>query len=388
MKKQLFFISFIFLSTLAWAQNVELKSVKTFPNDKDLTIWMDNGEPDSGGIYNRIYCDSNGILFIYNQTTNTLHELDSNIFQTRKKYTFDFSDLSVPKLCGFYAVSKNYFYYRWTDAASIAINRVTGERKYKVNANSLVSSQLSYYDEETDILFFRDHNAKIHCIEHPSLDENQNKKNYRNAEETINLIKSEGFAPHFTLDEDNDLYIDGIRYRWNSTAYETSNYVCTLNQRKKYIRVFDHNESVLLHYSIPEDEEVESITYHPNGDFYFLTINWSTNMHTLWRIENTWDSQWREQWDGEHVVGKVAVNKKMVCNDNLRLRSEEATSSNIITTMSKGTKVKILKLGKAETIDGINSNWVQIELLSDAKDKDGKSIKTGTIGWCYGGYLE
>ena len=77
----------------------------------------------------------------------------------------------------------------------------------------------------------------------------------------------------------------------------------------------------------------------------------------------------------------------MSCADNLRLRSEEAASSKIITTMAKGTKVKILKLGKAETIDGINSRWVQVEILSGAKDKDGKAIKPGTIGWCYGGYL-
>ena len=83
----------------------------------------------------------------------------------------------------------------------------------------------------------------------------------------------------------------------------------------------------------------------------------------------------------------VAVNMKMSCADNLRLRSEEATSSKIITTMAKGTKVKILKLGKAETIDGINSNWVQVEILSGAKDIDGKAIKAGTTGWCYGGYL-
>ena len=84
----------------------------------------------------------------------------------------------------------------------------------------------------------------------------------------------------------------------------------------------------------------------------------------------------------------VAVSKVMTCSDNLRLRSQEATSSSVITTMKKGTKVKILKLGKAETIDGINSNWVQIEVLSGAKDKDGKEIKSGTTGWCYGGYLE
>ncbi|MBO4638799.1 MAG: SH3 domain-containing protein [Treponema sp.] len=78
----------------------------------------------------------------------------------------------------------------------------------------------------------------------------------------------------------------------------------------------------------------------------------------------------------------------MTCSDNLRLRSQEATSNTVITTMKKGSKVKILKLGNAETIDGISSNWVQVEVLAGAKDKDGKSIKAGTIGWCYGGYLE
>ena len=84
----------------------------------------------------------------------------------------------------------------------------------------------------------------------------------------------------------------------------------------------------------------------------------------------------------------VSENRIMTCNDNLRLRKEEATGSAIITTMQKGTKVKILKLGKPETIDGINSNWVQVEVLAGAKDKDGNALKAGTIGWCYGGYLE
>ena len=56
--------------------------------------------------------------------------------------------------------------------------------------------------------------------------------------------------------------------------------------------------------------------------------------------------------------------------------------------MSVGTKVKILELGKAETIDGINSNWVKVEVQNGAKDRDGKPIKAGTVGWCYGGYLK
>ena len=83
----------------------------------------------------------------------------------------------------------------------------------------------------------------------------------------------------------------------------------------------------------------------------------------------------------------VAPNKTMTVSENLKLRSAEATTSEVITVMQAGTKVKILELGKAENIDGINSNWVKVEVQSGAKDRDGKTIRTGTVGWCYGGYL-
>ena len=84
----------------------------------------------------------------------------------------------------------------------------------------------------------------------------------------------------------------------------------------------------------------------------------------------------------------VSVNKLMVVSENLKLRSGEATSTQVLTVMSAGTKVKILELGKTETIDGINSNWVKVEVQSSAKDRNGNAIKVGTVGWCYGGYLE
>lgn len=84
----------------------------------------------------------------------------------------------------------------------------------------------------------------------------------------------------------------------------------------------------------------------------------------------------------------VAQNKTMLVNENLKLRSAEATTSEVITVMQAGTKVKILELGKAENIDGINSNWVKVEVQSGAKDRDGMAISRGTVGWCYGGYLK
>lgn len=78
----------------------------------------------------------------------------------------------------------------------------------------------------------------------------------------------------------------------------------------------------------------------------------------------------------------------MFVKENLKLRSGEATSTQVLAVMQAGTNVKILELGKVETIDGINSNWVKVEVQAGAKDRDGKPIKAGTIGWCYGGYLK
>lgn len=84
----------------------------------------------------------------------------------------------------------------------------------------------------------------------------------------------------------------------------------------------------------------------------------------------------------------VSKNKTMLVNENLKLRSGEASSTQVLVVMQAGTKVKILELGKAETIDGISSNWVKVEVQKGAKDCEGKPIKSGTVGWCYGGYLE
>ncbi len=94
-------------------------------------------------------------------------------------------------------------------------------------------------------------------------------------------------------------------------------------------------------------------------------------------------------YDGtkKSTATNVAQNKLMTVSENLKLRSSEATTTPVLTVMSAGTKVKILELGKAETIDGISSNWVKVEVQAGAKDRDGKLIKAGTVGWCYGGYL-
>ena len=90
---------------------------------------------------------------------------------------------------------------------------------------------------------------------------------------------------------------------------------------------------------------------------------------------------------GGGVPGKKIVDGLYRAQDNLRLRVNENTSSEIITTMKADTYVIILSLGKEETIDGITDNWVEVETLIGSKNIEGDLIP-GEVGWCFGGYLK
>jgi hypothetical protein len=69
------------------------------------------------------------------------------------------------------------------------------------------------------------------------------------------------------------------------------------------------------------------------------------------------------------------VGNKYEVKDNLRLRTREGTSGDIILTIPKFAEVIILEIGKREdVIDGITSVWVKVNY-------------NGTIGWCFGGYI-
>lgn len=83
----------------------------------------------------------------------------------------------------------------------------------------------------------------------------------------------------------------------------------------------------------------------------------------------------------------IKIDDKLKVKENLKLRTVQGTGT-IITTISTGSSVKVKLLGKYENIDYLNSRWFYVEVLKNAKDKDGNPIKAGTVGWCYGGYLE
>ena len=124
---------------------------------------------------------------------------------------------------------------------------------------------------------------------------------------------------------------------------------------------------------------------------YWSSSQGSSDFGTAWRVwfgDGVLDDL--DKTNNKSVCGVRAFNgeeKTMTVRENLKLRSGEDTSTQVLAVMSAGAKVRILELGKAETIDGIPSNWVKVEIIS-GNDRNGNKLKSGTVGWCYGGYLE
>ncbi len=78
--------------------------------------------------------------------------------------------------------------------------------------------------------------------------------------------------------------------------------------------------------------------------------------------------------------------KTLYVTESLRLRKSESTDSEIIATMIIGTEVEIMETGKADTIGGVDGNWVKVKVINDVKDLKGNNIQ-GLFGWCFDGYL-
>ena len=193
-----------------------------------------------------------------------------------------------------------------------------------------------------------------------------------------------------------------------------------IDSKKEILRYFDgENETAIfferdgdyinLYNDSNRNEMIESFVFVSNYDFIKENIKMILKGNKCDLSKVTWPKHADGSCDYDGSKKTVAVqstnvskNKTMHVSENLKLRSGEATTTQVLTVMSAGTKVKILELGKAENIDGINSNWVKVEVQAGAKDRDGITdnwvqVETlfavgdfmpGEVGWCFGGYLK
>lgn len=83
-----------------------------------------------------------------------------------------------------------------------------------------------------------------------------------------------------------------------------------------------------------------------------------------------------------------ALDSIMVVREKVNLYSEEGSLSERLVEMGEGAKVQILEIGKSEIIDGVKSNWLKVKIQKGSRTPEGHLIKSGVVGWCFGGSLE
>ena len=398
MKRKIIFLA-IMLSVLSFVfgEDYSLKKIQEYSmgtyNEGLFIRKYEQVAPQDDISKNYLVFTRNGDLCIYQADSSRMIYLDHN-FQIEKEEKMDL-------LIHAYDLMYTENYLLMTDKIAriyLFDNQLQPKAYFELYDIFAVYGQgvcltESYYDEASDIIFFNDTEDNMHSIIHPGMNDEENRKNYKNPEETLKLFTSGYDMKNLGLYKDKYLTVDGQVYYWAGKTIGKFDYQIISNNR---VYLYSDSPTIKI-YCTSENEEIESIAIHPCGDIYILRMNWQTNTHNLYCIENTWDPDYREEWYKNHSTDNssqtassatIVIDQQMSCIDNLSLRSEGSVSASVITTMKKGTKVKVLKLGNAETIDGITSNWVQVEVLSGAKDQKGKKIKAGTIGWCYGGYLE
>ena len=219
------------------------------------------------------------------------------------------------------------------------------------------------------------------------------------------------YFPSYIIITDNYIYISSYAtgYRFYLIQNDMKNNRCKCYSKDKFVhgQVSAKNDFLTK----LEGKEKENFYFKIDSDYLSLYIEdeKQEKLNTFVKIQDykeiegkihliirgekidlsrvTWPRHADGTCDYETAV-RLQSDKRYRASDNLRLRSSGSTAGKPVVTIGKGTQVKVLGIGAEQTIDGITSNWVQVEVLAGAKDRDGQPIAAGTTGWCFGGYLE
>jgi len=372
-KKHIAIFFIMFLAIGIYAQTTSsIQTLHLFENmkTKGNLFYIENPYSATG---NGLGISPEGRIYIFQCDQKLIYELDNNTFNAIEIY-----DFHLPAESGFTNISELYFELSTSIYTHVAINRETGEYRFKVNVYPIEPERYFYY-EKSDILFFVDNKYKLYSIVSPSMDQEKNKTNYRDHEATMKLFEpgSGVDLQGLTLDAKGFLYVNGIKYYWHGVQEGKHKYQIVDN---KLVSISDGIKSFTLSTVSSDNEISESTEIHPSGDIYFLTHYTSTNKHILYRIENTWDPVYRAEWyknAAARDAALMATPKATVNDDNVRIRKEPTLHGTQIGMLQKGESVKILEKSKDKMkIGSMDDYWYYI--LTDS----------GVVGWSYGTFLD
>ena len=301
MKKVLTVLFCLVLSAGLFAQEFKLEKIleiKNSQNEKELLTRPDEAvAPYDDDSKNIMKFSPDGRLFIHDVDMNKIITIDLN--SNKVDFVGETNFLEIYKCEFLTSVGDEYLLFTGRSGRFVIV-----DKKLKLKAKIKISDwgnmidnipSETFFSEEVGILFFRDINENLYSIVNPGLDNEKNKENFKSSQETLDLFSSGIDMKNLGLFNNKYLTIDGKSYYWDGLTINKINYQIMPSLDR--VNIWLSNNRIRIDTKDTEGiEVVESIAIHPSGDIYILRMNWNTNTHNLYRVENTWDSDWRVKW--------------------------------------------------------------------------------------------
>ena len=303
MKKNILMMAAALACLYCFAEDYRMEKVAVFDNSEDsLPVrepWDVGEDGDATG--NFICLSNDGELYIQNWDRYQLLKVSQKNYSLEVVHDLDFLQYGHTE----HLSRIESGCYLFEDLGHLRSTMVDKDfnRKFLINnmkVNIPDFASAVYYDIDTDILFYEDKHWDLCSMVHPSCNLEQNKANVRNHEQTVSMLrnKTDVYTGNLTYTEEKGLY------RGNEVIF-VEGYVIGNNLYKKLgntdFYMFIKNKKLVV--SVKDEteaEEVESTAIHPCGDLYVLRYNQKTKLHTLYRIQNTWDASYRREWYKAH----------------------------------------------------------------------------------------
>lgn len=301
MKKVLTVLFCLVLSAGLFSQEFKLEKIleiKNSQNEIELLTRPDEAvAPYDDDSKNIMKFSPDGQLFIHDVDMNRIITIDLN--SNKVDFVGETDFLEIYKCEFLTSVGVEYLLFTGRSGRFVIVDKnLKLKAKIKIyewdNMIDNIPSE-TFFSEEVGILFFRDKNENLYSIVNPGLDNEKNKENFKSSQETLDLFSSEIDMKNLGLFNNKYLSIDGKSYYWDGLTINKINYQIMPSLDR--VNIWLSNNRIKIDTKDSEGMEVvESIAIHPSGDIYILRMNWNTNTHNLYRVENTWDSDWRVKW--------------------------------------------------------------------------------------------
>ena len=257
------------------------------------------------------------------------------------------------------------------------------------------------YDKKGNLIHHKDSNgfenwheydSKGNRIYYKDSDGHENWSEYDSKGNIIYYKDSDGLEAWYEYDSHgNEIHVKSNKDRetWYEYKYDSKgNKIYSKETRSDYDKTFEawyeyDKKGNEIYYKNSDGKE-ECYDYDEFG--YLVHHKEFGHIETWYEYEFYPDGKVKSRWTYAKRELLPKKNKFYMTSDNLKIRSAEGTDSEVLYVLPKDTRVFVKEVGEEQEIDGQIALWANV-VIEECTDLNGKKIKAGQTGWCFGGYL-